>query len=51
MAYSKHDKSSPAISLRSINELENIAINKNVDSNPKEKNYVAIRTRSKTSFR
>jgi hypothetical protein len=52
VSYSKHDRPSPAISLKSLPELESMAINKDKDSTPKEKTeYVGIRTRSKTNFR
>jgi hypothetical protein len=37
VSYSKHDRPSPAISLRSLPELENVTINMDLGSTPEEK--------------
>jgi hypothetical protein len=50
--YSEHDRSSPAASLKSLPELESIAINKDLGSTAKEKlDCIALRMRNKTNFR
>jgi hypothetical protein len=51
VSYAKHDRPSPAISFRSLPEIESGA-SKDQDSTPKEKfEYVALRTRNKNSLR
>jgi hypothetical protein len=46
VSYAKHDRPSPAISLRSLPELETVAINKYLGSTPNENSdYVGVRTR------
>jgi hypothetical protein len=52
VSYAKHDRPSPATSLKSLPELESITLKTNRDSTPVENsNSIAVRTRSKTSFR
>jgi hypothetical protein len=52
VSYAKHDRPSPATSLRSLPELESVALSTNRGSTPIEKSEcIAIRTRSKTNFR
>jgi hypothetical protein len=52
VAYSKSDKPSPALLMRSLPEIENAIADKELGSMTKEKlEHIALRTRSKTSFR
>jgi hypothetical protein len=51
VSYSKHDRPPPAISFRSLSEPENVAINKDQGSTPKEKSEcVALIKRNKSSL-
>jgi hypothetical protein len=51
VSYAKHERPSPAISFRSLPEIES-GTSKDQDSTPKEKSeYAALRTRNKSSLR
>jgi hypothetical protein len=50
--YSKAQTPSPAISIKSLPELESAIGNKEIESTSKDRmEYVALRTRSKKNFR
>jgi hypothetical protein len=52
VAYSKPDKPSPALSLKSLPNLESAILNKDLEAACKEQlEHVALRTRCKTNFR